>query len=96
MNGEGNTRKNRWVNIQRFLALLFVISISIVVLKYGNEIEKFSTYGYPGIFLVTLLANSTIFFPAPGVALVFGMGSILNPFLVALPRLMHSLFFLLT
>ena len=84
MNGEGNARKNRWANIQRLLALLFVISISLIILKYSNEIEKFSTYGYPGIFLGTLLANSTIFFPAPGVALVFGMGSILNPFLVAL------------
>ena len=84
MKNEGSARKNRWINIQRILALLIVISISIIVLKFSNEIEKFSAFGYPGIFLVTLLSNATIFFPAPGVAVVFGMGSILNPYLVAL------------
>ena len=46
--------------------------------------EDFAAYGYPGIFLVALIANATVFLPAPGVAVVFAMGSIFNPFGVAL------------
>jgi len=84
MAGESNVRQNMRTNILRFLALFLVITISLLILKYSNQIEKFSAYGYPGIFIVTLLANSTVFFPAPGVAFVFGMGSVLNPFFVAL------------
>ena len=84
MSEKSNARKKIKLNILRFLALLFVILISVVALKYSSEIEKFKAYGYPGIILITLLANSTVFFPAPGVAIVFGMGSVLNPFFVAL------------
>ncbi|MFC2028473.1 DedA family protein [Chloroflexota bacterium] len=84
MNNESSTRKPSGVTMLRILALFFVILITIAVYRYSSEIKEFSTYGYPGIFIVTLLANSTVFFPAPGVALVFSLGSVLNPMLVAL------------
>jgi len=76
--------KNRRMFALRFLALLFVIGLTILIYINSNQIEKFKAYGYPGIFLITLMANSTIFLPAPGIAIVFAMGSILNPFWVAL------------
>ncbi len=43
-----------------------------------------AAYGYPGIFVVSLLANATVLLPAPGVAFVFAMGSLFNPALVAI------------
>ena len=46
--------------------------------------DDFAEYGYPGIFLIALMANATVLLPAPGVAVVFAMGSILNPIGVAL------------
>ncbi len=49
-----------------------------------DSVEEFAVYGYPGIFLIALLANATVFLPAPGVAVVFAMGSIFNPLGVAL------------
>jgi uncharacterized membrane protein YdjX (TVP38/TMEM64 family) len=47
-------------------------------------VEEFAAYGYPGVFLIALLANATVFLPAPGVAVVFAMGNIFNPLVVAL------------
>jgi membrane protein DedA with SNARE-associated domain len=71
-------------NILRVLAVLAVIGITVYIYSIRDRVEEFAAYGYPGIFLVTLLANATIFLPAPGVAVVFAMGSIFNPILVAL------------
>jgi membrane protein DedA with SNARE-associated domain len=73
-----------FTNILRVLAVLTVIGITVYIYSIRDRVEEFAAYGYPGIFLVTLLANATIFLPAPGVAVVFAMGSIFNPILVAL------------
>jgi uncharacterized membrane protein YdjX (TVP38/TMEM64 family) len=71
-------------NILRILALLAVIAITVYVYSIRNKVEEFATFGYPGIFLVALMANATVFLPAPGVAVVFAMGSIFHPLGVAL------------
>jgi uncharacterized membrane protein YdjX (TVP38/TMEM64 family) len=41
-------------------------------------------YGYLGAFLINLIASSTIIFPLPAAAFVFGLGAVLNPFLIGL------------
>lgn len=64
----------------RVLALLAVIGISAAVFKIRDHVSEFAVFGYPGIFLMTLLSNATVFLPAPGVAVVFAMGSVFNPF----------------
>lgn len=46
--------------------------------------EEFTAFGYPGIFLVALLANATILLPAPGVAVIYAMGAVFNPLGVGL------------
>jgi uncharacterized membrane protein YdjX (TVP38/TMEM64 family) len=42
-------------------------------------VDDFAAFGYPGIFLIALLANATILLPAPGLAIVYAMGAIFNP-----------------
>lgn len=64
--------------------MLFVVAITIYIYSIRDRSKDFAAYGYPGIFLITLLANATIFIPAPGIAVVFAMGSIFNPVGVAL------------
>ena len=64
--------------------LLAVIGISAYVFSIRERIDEFAAYGYPGIFLIALLANATVLLPAPGVAIVFAMGSIFHPLGVAL------------
>lgn len=70
------------INLIRILALLLVIAITVYVYDIRSRIQDFAAYGYPGIFLVALLSNATVFIPAPGVAVVFAMGSLLSPFAV--------------
>jgi membrane protein DedA with SNARE-associated domain len=71
-------------NLLRVLALIVVIAITILVYDIRDRIRDFAAYGYPGIFLIALLANATVFVPAPGVAVVFAMGGIFHPLAVAL------------
>lgn len=68
----------------RVLALSAVIGISALVFSIRNRVDEFAAYGYPGIFLIALLANATVLLPAPGVAVVFAMGSVFNPIWVGL------------
>jgi membrane protein YqaA with SNARE-associated domain len=79
-----STKKKFSTAILRVLAVLAVIGISIFVFSIREHVSQFAAYGYPGIFLIALLANATVFLPAPGVAVVFAMGSMFNPIGVAL------------
>jgi len=68
----------------RMLILLAVIGLSIYIYGVRDQAERFAAYGYPGIFLISLVSNATILLPAPGVAFVFAMGSVFQPGLVAI------------
>ena len=72
------------LTILRIAAILAVIGITVYIYSIRDHVEDFAEYGYPGIFLIALMANATVFLPAPGVAVVFTMGSIFNPIGVAL------------
>lgn len=66
------------------LALLAVIAITVYIYSIRERVEQFEEYGYLGIFLVALLANATVLLPAPGVAIIYAMGSVFNPLGVGL------------
>lgn len=70
-------------NLLRIVAVLAVIGITVYIYSIRDRVEEFTQYGYFGIFLVMLLANATVILPAPGVAVVFAMGSVFNPLGVA-------------
>ncbi len=72
------------MNILRILILLAVIAISVYIFMIRDQAQKFAAYGYPGIFLISILANATLLLPAPGVAIVFAMGGVFNPFMVGI------------
>jgi membrane protein YqaA with SNARE-associated domain len=64
--------------------VVLVLGISAAIFVFREYFAQLAAFGYAGIFLVSLLGNATIIFPAPSLALVFAMGSILNPLLVGL------------
>ena len=70
--------------IARILALIAVIAISIYIFSIRDQARELAQYGYPGIFLLSILANATVLLPAPGVLFVFAMGAVFNPVGVAL------------
>lgn len=72
------------VVLLRILALAAVIGITVYIYSIRERVDEFAAYGYPGIFLIMLMANATVILPAPGVAVVFAMGSVFNPLGVAL------------
>jgi membrane protein YqaA with SNARE-associated domain len=68
----------------RIISLLAVIAISIWIFSIRDKAADLAKFGYPGIFLISMLANATVLLPAPGVAVVFAMGAVFNPFIVGI------------
>jgi membrane protein YqaA with SNARE-associated domain len=66
----------------RILAVVFSIAITVGIILMRHQIRHFAVYGYPGVFMITLIGNATVILPAPTFAIVFAVGGVLNPFLV--------------
>ena len=61
-----------------------VVAITLYVYSIRNQAAELARYGYPGIFLLSILANATVLLPAPGILFVFFMGAIFHPIGVAI------------
>jgi membrane protein YqaA with SNARE-associated domain len=70
--------------IVRILALIFVVALTFYLVSIRDRIQEFQKYGYPGLFLVSLLSSATVLLPVPGVLVTSAFGAIFNPFWVAL------------
>ncbi len=71
--------KERRLSLLLWLSLLAVIGISAFIFSIRDQVEKFGVYGYPGVFLIALLAYATVIIPAPSLAVVFTMGGVFHP-----------------
>jgi uncharacterized membrane protein YdjX (TVP38/TMEM64 family) len=79
------TPKPATLTLARVAALLFVIAITLYILFMPEEqADRLASYGYAGIFLISILANATVLVPAPGLVIVFSMGARFDPLLVGL------------
>jgi uncharacterized membrane protein YdjX (TVP38/TMEM64 family) len=72
------------LNIIRAIILIGVIALTIILVINREKIQELKTYGYPGIFLFSILANATILVPMPGVVFTSAMGAVFNPFFVSI------------
>jgi len=72
------------LTVLRILALLAVIGITVFIFSIRDQAEQLQGYGYPGIFLLSLLSNATLVLPAPGIAITFAAGAVFNPIGVGL------------
>lgn len=72
------------INLLRGISLVAVIVITIYIYNIREHAAEYEKYGYAGIFLIALMANATVLLPAPGVAIVYAMGAVFNPFWVTL------------
>jgi membrane protein YqaA with SNARE-associated domain len=84
--GNPNTdlRKRALTILFRLGAFVFAIGITVGIYYFRDSFRNLASFGYLGIFLLSILANATIILPAPGLAFVFGMGAVFNPLFVAL------------
>jgi uncharacterized membrane protein YdjX (TVP38/TMEM64 family) len=76
--------KNRRMTLLRVLTLVLFVVIMAVIFMMRDHIQDLAHLGYFGIFLIALIANATVFLPVPGIAMVFAMGAVFDPLLVAI------------
>ncbi|MEA4908650.1 MAG: VTT domain-containing protein [Chloroflexi bacterium] len=69
--------------ILRVLALVFVIAVTVSLFLLRDRLQHLEFFGYPGIFLLSILANATVILPLPGVLITSAMGAVFDPFWVA-------------
>lgn len=75
---------NKKTNVLRIAALILSIAITAGILIFREPLSHIGIAGYPGIFIMSLLANATIVFPVPGVVVTTTMATIYPPVGVAI------------
>jgi membrane protein YqaA with SNARE-associated domain len=68
----------------RIFAFVAVLALTAVLFYYRDQVARFEAFGYPGIFLISFFSNATIILPVPGILITSAMGTIFNPYGVAL------------
>jgi uncharacterized membrane protein YdjX (TVP38/TMEM64 family) len=71
---------SRW----RIVALMVALGLTVLIYLYRDRVAQFASYGYLGLFVVSVVGNATILLPVPSLAATFVAGRILNPWLVGL------------
>ena len=80
-----STRMNpKLLTIVRILAIVLVIGLTVLLYIYRDQVSQLGAFGYPGIFLVSMLSNASIILPIPGVLFTSAMGAVFNPWWVSL------------
>ncbi len=65
-------------------AFALAIALTVVLFVYGDDVAEMGPAGYLGSFLVSVIANGTIFLPVPGTIVLFALGATLNPWLLGI------------
>ena len=68
----------------RLMALTMAFLITALIALYRERLRELAGYGYPGVFLISLLGNATVIFPVPSLMAVFAGGGFFNPVIVGL------------
>lgn len=66
----------------RLIALALAILISVLIFFNRDKFGNLESYGYLGIFLISVLGNATIVLPVPVILTAFLGGGIFNPAIV--------------
>lgn len=69
---------------KKIIALAAVILMSVLIVLFWDKITKLESFGYLGIFIISILGSATIVIPAPTILATFVGGGIFNPFLVGI------------
>ena len=83
--GSSPPHQQAWLSTAgRLGALLLMLGVSVAIFALSDRIEELQALGYAGAFAIMLLGNATIILPAPGLTLVFALGSAFSPILLGL------------
>jgi membrane protein YqaA with SNARE-associated domain len=76
--------KRRWRLFARIGGISLVVAITVAIFVWGNEVPNLPIYGYPAVFIISLLGNATLVLPAPFYLVVGAAGSSLDPLTVGI------------
>lgn len=68
----------------RGIGLAAISGLTLIISLNRDRMQDFATLGYVGAFMAMLLSNATVVLPAPGLVIVFALGSSFNPILIGL------------
>ncbi len=71
-------------SVLRILTLLFVLVLTAVLFIFRDRVKDLEGFGYPGIFLASMLTNASLILPVPGVLITTAMGAVFHPVGVAI------------
>jgi membrane protein YqaA with SNARE-associated domain len=74
--------QNRRALLGHTAVLLLSISLTLSLSLGWNQIERLGIFGYPAVFVTSLLGSATIAVPGPSTVLIVLLGAALNPLLV--------------
>ena len=78
----GLSNRTKYILAVSFLAITIISCVAVVV--YWEEIQRFGSYGYPFVFVVSFFAGCSLPNPFPYIVVVFTLSSVLNPAFVGL------------
>jgi uncharacterized membrane protein YdjX (TVP38/TMEM64 family) len=74
----------RLLTLIRLAGLVVVIALTIIIFLNRDQVKNLEALGIPGVFLISIITNASVFLPVPGVVLTSAMGAVFNPAWVAL------------
>ena len=86
----GGTEKRDWLGVVLkgkvlpVLGIATVVAITVAIFLYRDRVAELGVLGYPGVFLVSMVWNSTVLVPIPSFWTYFFLGQIFHPALVGL------------
>jgi len=63
------------------VSALLVTAFAFAFFYFDFSFAQLQTYGYVGVFAISLIGSASIFLPTPSIAAVLGSGAILDPIL---------------
>jgi membrane protein YqaA with SNARE-associated domain len=72
-------RRIDYIVLAAVVALIVAFWITFFIV--GIDLNKLSTYGYIGLFVISLVSAASIVLPMPGAAAITGAGAVLDPIL---------------
>ncbi len=72
------------LRIVQALTVVAVIAALGAALYFRDRLAELEQYGYAAVFLVGLVGDATVILPLPGLAFIFVMGGIINPWVVGI------------
>ncbi len=70
--------------LKGILQVVITVILVILIFQFANQLEQFKSYGYAGVFIISLISSASLFFPAPGWAVVIAMARFSDPILLGL------------